>query len=274
MPKTAFLCLAALATAACAPERSNPLDPAGALRALPNRPPVLTELAPPVIAEGETLVLVVAAVDPDGDPVSLSAGALPPGASFTLGVLRFSPDYTGAGTYVVTFTATDPQGLSRSITVNLVVADETAAGCRDRDGDGHLGLDALACPAGVDCDDTSPAVHPGAIEARCNRIDDDCDPTSADDPDPTDADGDGSTAGCGDCADGDAAVHPGALESACNAKDDDCDRATADNPDRDGDLFGICADCDDADSSIHPRAARVCDGGDHDCDGVSDVGCI
>jgi len=40
----------------------------------------------------------------------------------------------------------------------------------DLDGDGY----GLGCPAGKDCDDTDPLVHPGAKEV-CNGADDDCD---------------------------------------------------------------------------------------------------
>lgn len=44
--------------------------------------------------------------------------------------------------------------------------------CPDRDGDGH---GSSWCVGGDDCDDTNPAVHPGATEDCSNSVDDDCD---------------------------------------------------------------------------------------------------
>jgi hypothetical protein len=125
----------------------------------------------------------------------------------------------------------------------------------DADGDGYTA---------DDCDDTNPAVNPGASEV-CDAIDDDCDGRV--DVDATDAvrwfaddDGDGygnaqaSHLGCDgaglvdngdDCDDHDAAVHPDADET-CNRTDDDCDGRTDEDPvdgrtwyaDGDGDGYG------------------------------------
>lgn len=76
------------------------------------------------------------------------------------------------------------------------LADRCA--CTDGDGDGAL---AVAC-GGTDCDDTDPAVHPGAIEL-CNGHDDDCDELLR--PDEVDADMDGLLLCAGDCDDADPA---------------------------------------------------------------------
>jgi MYXO-CTERM domain-containing protein len=93
-----------------------------------------------------------------------------------------------------------------------------------------------------DCDDGDAAVSPALPEALCTGVDEDCDPTTADDPD---ADGDGA-GGCTDCDDADVLRSPLLAEVACNAIDDDCDAATPD------------------------VGTEVCDGEDDDCDGVVD----
>ncbi len=96
----------------------------------------------------------------------------------------------------------------------------------DADGDGYI-----AAPCGTDCDDTDPAVHPGAAEVCGNGKDDECDGAAdcadADCQTNIDGDGDGYFAlPCGsDCDDADPAVHPGAAEVCDNGKDDQCDGA-------------------------------------------------
>jgi hypothetical protein len=160
--------------------------------------------------------------------------------------------------------------------------DDTGSPSVDADGDGYA--------AGVDCDDGSAAVFPGADEL-CNGIDDDCDgETDEDDavdaePWFADTDGDGygdagsSTTACEqpsghvsddtDCDDSDAAVFPGADEY-CNGVDDDCDTETDELDaldivvwygDGDGDGYGVSEDlqiaCD------QPKGYVEADG---DCD--------
>jgi hypothetical protein len=132
----------------------------------------------------------------------------------------------------------------------------------DADGDGYT-----VC--GGDCDDTNPAIHPGATEV-CNGIDDDCNGVR-DDGFP-DADGDGWAACGGDCDDHNPAVHPGVAEQ-CNGIDDNCNGLIDEGFDFDGDGFTICGgDCNETDPTQHPGAAEACNGVDDNCNGVVDEG--
>ncbi|MBI5575198.1 MAG: PKD domain-containing protein [Deltaproteobacteria bacterium] len=75
-----------------------------------NRPPALTADDTASVDEGKTLVLSIQANDPDGDPLTVTAGSLPPNAVFIpppVGTLSFAPDYTQAGAYDIVFTAAD-----------------------------------------------------------------------------------------------------------------------------------------------------------------------
>lgn len=120
-------------------------------------------------------------------------------------------------------------------------------------GDGAAVRETCAPPDGWiprdgDCDDGTPAVHPGADEV-CNGVDDDCD-GAVDEEDPDleppawsiDADGDG----WGD--------EDGALVRACEAPEG----------------HGPPEDCDDGDEAVHPGALERCDGVDEDCNGATD----
>jgi hypothetical protein len=132
----------------------------------------------------------------------------------------------------------------------------------DLDSDGFTACDG-------DCDDSNPAVHPGAAEV-CNGIDDDCDGIR--DNGFPDADGDGWAACGGDCNDANAAVHPGAAEQ-CNGLDDNCDGRIDEGFDFDGDGFTQCGgDCNDTDPAVHPGAVELCNHLDDDCDGAVDEG--
>jgi PKD repeat protein len=90
-----------------------------------NSPPALTPIGNKTVNEGELLQFTVTATDPDGDAVTYSASNLPSDAIFDSLTGNFSwiPDYTQAGNYSVTFTATDngiPQ-MSASETITITV---------------------------------------------------------------------------------------------------------------------------------------------------------
>lgn len=79
-------------------------------------------------AENAPLTVTAAASDPDGQPIaSFTASPLPAGATFTAnasntsGTFAWTPDYTQAGSYAVTFTATN--ALSGSATTSITIAD-------------------------------------------------------------------------------------------------------------------------------------------------------
>ena len=150
--------------------------------------------------------------------------------------------------------------------------------CKDQDGDGYgEGPD---CD-GTDCNDTDPAVHPGAADPCGDGVDQDCAGGDAECPKECvdgDEDGFGVGADCAskDCDDTDAAIHPGAVEVCGNGKDEDCngqDAACVTCADSDGDGYGEGAactgpDCNDNDPSVHPGVTEICGNGkDDDCTG-------
>jgi len=163
-----------------------------------------------------------------------------------------------------------------------------------------------------DCNDSNPAVHPGAAEI-CNNLDDNCNGQTDEGVQASfyrDADGDtygnpavavqacvapsGYVADHSDCDDAVATVHPNALEI-CNTIDEDCDGQIDEGvlltfyQDGDRDSFGnaaittqACAapngyvasgsDCDDTRDTVHPGAAEVCNNLDDNCNGAVDDG--
>ena len=182
----------------------------------------------------------------------------------------------------------------------------------DADNDGAGGttsLDVCVPPASYvatsdDCDDTDPAINPGAEES-CDGIDNNCDQV-IDDRDTFYLDGDGDGHGDGtqtvpgcetptigqaatgdDCDDTRADVYPGAdelcdnLDNNCNEVIDDRDTFYTDN---DADGYGDAEspvigcetpppgtstnsdDCNDAAVNTHPGASELCGDGDNDCD--------
>ncbi len=99
-------------------------------------------------------------------------------------------------------------------------------------------------PLGGDCDDTDPAIHPGAAES-CDGVDRDCDGlTDHDDPD--------SPAPTG-FLDEDLDGWGGPIATSCAVG-----------------VVSIGGDCDDTDAAVSPGADEECDGIDNDCDGRFD----
>ncbi len=135
-------------------------------------------------------------------------------------------------------------------------------GFPDLDGDGYgdpegepLPFCEPAPPPGYadnddDCDDTNPAVHPGAEEV-CDGVDNDCD---GDMPveEGTDADRDGIPV-CADCDDDDPETWPGRPDDPCNGVDNDCD----------GEVPSGDAACDPLEAGEGLSAASACDGCAH-----------
>ena len=162
----------------------------------------------------------------------------------------------------------------------------------DTDGDGYYAIGSCG-DIGDDCNDTNPAINPGAAEICGDLVDQDCtdgDLSCLD----VDNDGDGQTENGGDCDDTDPANFSGNAEL-CDAADNDCD-TVADNglafttyyQDSDNDSYGNAADfrstcdgapsgyvtdntdCDDVVSAVNPAAAEICDNVDNNCDGSID----
>ena len=74
-----------------------------------NNPPVLAAIGDKAIAEGNELSFTLSATDPDGDALTYSAEDLPEGSVFDSGTRAFTwtPGFTQAGGYPVTFTVSD-----------------------------------------------------------------------------------------------------------------------------------------------------------------------
>lgn len=108
----------------------------------------------------------------------------------------------------------------------------------DKDGDGY--------PIGVDCDDSSVSVNPGASE-RCDGVDNDCD-------DEIDENGVDAPFWYAD-HDGDGFGVTVYVEYACEMP---------------AGFAAVDGDCDDFDAAVSPDAVEVCDDIDNDCDTVID----
>lgn len=224
-----------------------------------NSSPQIDAFSPPgdvSIPSDGSQVFSATVSDPDSDPVSY-AWFLDDIQVSTANTYTYNASVPQAGEHVVRLTVSD--GSSNSLDVSKFWGLRVIA--PDNDGDGY--------PSNVDCDDSDPAVNPGATEIDLNGIDDDCNPATPDNPD-VDNDGYDYTV---DCDDNNAAINPGATE-VCNLLDDNCDGAIDEGFDADGDGFSVCAspaaDCDDSNPDVYPGATEVCNLIDDNCDGVID----
>lgn len=127
----------------------------------------------------------------------------------------------------------------------------------DKDGDGYgdPSTNTLSCTApsssyttdSSDCNDTDASIHPGQTE-QCDGVDNNCDGA---------ADEGVSMVGYLDL-DGDGFGDPNSMVSGCTVSSNE--------------VFNML-DCNDADDTIYTGATELCDGLDHDCDGIADNGC-
>jgi PKD repeat protein len=98
-----------------------------------NRPPVFIPITPRSVAEGDSLIFMVNATDPDGaQPPSLSVANLSPRMTFInygngTGSFDYRPNYFDSGVDTVVFIAIDELGLSASLHVQITTIDVNMA---------------------------------------------------------------------------------------------------------------------------------------------------
>jgi len=85
-----------------------------------NRAPALATIDNKSVSEGSLLSFSLSATDADGDTVTYTASSLPSGSAFAGSTFTWTPGYTQAGSFQVTFTASDSQAQD-SETVNITV---------------------------------------------------------------------------------------------------------------------------------------------------------
>jgi hypothetical protein len=107
---------------------------------------------------------------------------------------------------------------------------DTRISCEEVQGDADL--DGVRFP--FDCDDTNPAIHPGAADIPDDRIDQNCDGVDATN---LDRDHDGSPRPQ-DCDDTNPRIRPGAFEVIGNRVDENCDGIVAPFPPLTGSVSG------------------------------------
>lgn len=94
-----------------------------------NVPPVLDSIGSKAVYEFHPLIFRVHSTDADGDPIVLETANMPSNSIFYdsgngSGSFRFTPRYTQAGIYYVTFIARDTAGAADSEVVQITVIDQ------------------------------------------------------------------------------------------------------------------------------------------------------
>jgi hypothetical protein len=85
-----------------------------------NSPPVFAAINNKTVNENSLLTFIVTATDPDGDAITYSAQNLPAGATFSGNTFSWTPAIGKAGTYQVTFAASDSlHTVSQPITITV-----------------------------------------------------------------------------------------------------------------------------------------------------------
>ena len=90
-----------------------------------NNSPVLNLIGNKTAAENSVLTFTLSATDADGDTLTYSASGLPVGASFNAAthVFSWTPTYTQAGSYNVTFSVNDGNSGTASETITITVSN-------------------------------------------------------------------------------------------------------------------------------------------------------
>jgi hypothetical protein len=143
-----------------------------------NVDPVLAAIGPQSVAENTNLNFGVSATDFDLDPLVLSTSPLPTGATFTdngngTGTFDWTPDFTQAGSYPVTFRAFDTAGAADSEVVSITVTNVNRApvlaaiGSQVLDEGTTLNLGTSAS----DPDGTTPAMTAENLPANATYVD-------------------------------------------------------------------------------------------------------
>ena len=91
-----------------------------------NRAPVLASISDQSVNEASVLSFGVSATDADGESLTYSATGLPTGATFAGQTFTWTPTYDQAGSYTVTFTASDGED-DDSEAVGIVVSNVNRA---------------------------------------------------------------------------------------------------------------------------------------------------